>query len=343
MMKTIRMYLLPLLALLGVAAAMVMVNEGNRAPSPTAPLFQPAEAPFSSHIFGPGIVEASTENISIGTPVSGIVTDVYVTWGEQVKRDAPLFKVDTRDLDAQLVPVRAKVGEVEAQLSSATASVTQAKQNLAKAENHLRIGQDLVPGVSISSEDLANRRFDVGTAQAQLASAEGQVRQITAQIASAKAQVQQIEDQIRIRTVRAPVAGSILQMKIRPGEFAQSGALATPLMVLGNNTTLHVRVDIDQSDAWRFQENAPAVAFVRGNSELKTTLHYVRTDPDVVPQALLTGDATQRTDTRVLQVIYRFDPASLHAYVGQLMDVFIQAAPATGKPDSKAAPGGGRP
>ncbi len=330
MMKRIRNYLLPVLALLGVAAAVVMVNEGNRAPSATAPLFQPAEAPFSSYIFGPGIVEASTENIAIGTPASGIVTAIYVTWGQQVKRGAPLFKIDTRDLDAQLLPARAKVKEVETQLIPATANVDQAKQTLAKAENHLQVGEGLVPGVSISSEDLANRKLDVAAAQAQLASAEGQVRQIRAQVSSAEAQVNQIEEQIRIRTVSAPVAGSILQLKIRLGEFAQSGVLATPLMVLGNDTTLHVRVDIDQSDAWRFQANEAAVAFVRGNANLKASLNYVRTDPDVVPQALLTGDATQRTDTRVLQVIYRFDPASLHTYVGQLMDVFIQAPPVTG-------------
>lgn len=327
MIRTIRKYLLPFLALLGVAAAVAMVAEGDRAPSATTPMFQPAEAPFSSYIFGPGIVEASSENISVGTPVSGIVSDVYVTWGEQVRRGAPLFKIDTRDLDAQLLPARAKVREVEAQLPSATAIVEQAQQSLAKSENHLHVGQGLVPGVSISSEDLANRKIDVVAAKAQLSSAEGQVRQIEAQIASAHAQVQQIEDKIRIRTVRAPVAGGILQLKIRPGEFAQSGTLATPLMVLGNDTTLHVRVDIDQSDAWRFQGNEPAVAYVRGNANLKTPLHYVRTDPDVVPQALLTGDATQRTDTRVLQVIYSFNSASLHAYVGQLMDVFIEAPP----------------
>lgn len=74
----IRKYLLPALALLGVAAAVAMVVEGNRAPAAAKPVFQPAEAPFASSIFGPGIVEASTQNISIGTPVSGIVTDVYV-------------------------------------------------------------------------------------------------------------------------------------------------------------------------------------------------------------------------------------------------------------------------
>jgi len=334
----IRKYLLPALALLGVAAAVAIVHEGNRTPTKAKPLFQPAEAPFSSYIFGPGIVEASTENIAIGTPVSGIVTAIYVKWGEQVRSGAPLFKIDTRDLEVQLIPANAKVNEVEAQLSSATANINQAKETLAKAENRLRIGEGLVPGVSISAEDLANRKSDVGVDKAAVDSAEAQLQQIKAQIASAKAQVQQIKGQIKIRTVRAAVSGTVLQMTIRPGEYAQSGVLATPLMVLGNVTLLHVRVDIDQSDAWRFQPNAPAVAYVRGNSNLKTTLQYVRTDPDVVPQALLTGDATQRTDTRVLQVIYSFTRSALPAYVGQLMDVFIQASSLTSAVDQGQEP-----
>ena len=69
---------------------------------------------------------------------------------------------------------------------------------------------------------------------------------------------------------------------------------------------------------------------MRGNPEIKTPLQYVRTDPSVIPQVTLTGDATHRTDTRVLQVIYSFDPASLSLYVGQLMEVFIEAAPIGG-------------
>jgi HlyD family secretion protein len=127
------------------------------------------------------------------------------------------------------------------------------------------------------------------------------------------------------------VTGRILQMKTRLGEYAQTGVLSTPLMLLGDDTTLHVRVDIDENDAWKFQPCASAVASVRGNPELKATLQYVRTDPDVIPKVLLTGDATQRTDTRVLQLIYSFDPRSLPVYVGQLTDVFIEAPPVSAK------------
>jgi HlyD family secretion protein len=87
-----------------------------------------------------------------------------------------------------------------------------------------------------------------------------------------------------------------------------------------------VRVDIDETDAWRFRPGAPAVAFVRGNAELKSPLRFVRVEPYVVPKTSLTGDTAERVDTRVLQVIYSFNPAAFPVYVGQLMDVFIQVS-----------------
>src|SRR6266852_5452073 len=305
----IRKYILPLLAIIGVGVAVVMVIKGNRTRPVTQPVVQSAKAPFTSYIFGPGIVEARTENIAIGTPVSGIVTAIYAKWGDQVQTGHPLFKIDSSDLLAQVLPALAKVKEAEA--------------NLAKVKNRLRVGEGLSPGVSISVEEMDNRRFDVAVDEAARASAE--------------AQVQQIRTEIERRPVRAPLPGRILQIKTRLGEYAQSGSLSTPVMLLGDDTQLHVRVDIDENDAWRFPPCAPAMAFVRGNPDMKVPVRYERTDPDVVPRVLLTGDSTQRTDTRVLQVIYSFNRASLPVYVGQQMDVFIEAPPVGGT-TTKAQP-----
>src|SRR5260370_29809616 len=211
-----------------------MVIKGNRTRTAPLPVVQSAKAPFTSYIFGPGIVEAKTENIAIGTPVSGIVTAIYVRWDNQVQTGDPLFTIDSSDLQAQVLPALAKVRE--------------AKANLTKVKNRLRVGEGLSPGLSISVEEMDNRRFDVAIDEAARASAE--------------AQVQQIRTEIGRRTVRAPLPGRILQMKTRLGEYAQSGSLSTPLMLLGDDTQLHVRVDIDANDAWRFQPCAPALACV---------------------------------------------------------------------------------
>src|SRR5207249_7949900 len=106
--------------------------------------------------------------------------------------------------------------------------------------------------------------------------------------------------------------------------------LATPLMLLGDTEHLHVRVDVDENDAWRIKPNAAAVAQVRGNSSLSTPLKFVRIEPYVVPKKSLTGESSERVDTRVLQILYSFEGGKLPIYVGQQMDVFIDAPPAGG-------------
>ena len=71
-----------------------------------------------------------------------------------------------------------------------------------------------------------------------------------------------------------------------------------------------------------------AVAFLRANPQLKVSLKFERIERYVIPKVSLTGDNTERTDMRVLQILYSFDPSALPLYVGQQMDVYIDAQPA---------------
>jgi HlyD family secretion protein len=96
------------------------------------------------------------------------------------------------------------------------------------------------------------------------------------------------------------------------------------MILLGRAKPLYVRVDVDEHEAWRVQPEANAIAAVRGNAELKTPLRFVRFEPFVLPKKSLTGDSTERVDTRVLQVIYRLEREDLRLFVGQQMDVFIE-------------------
>jgi len=295
----IRKYVLPVVAVIGVVFAIATVIRGNQ-PRPVAePVAQPARAPFDTFVAGAGIIEASTENIAVGTPVSGIVTKIHVAIGDRVRAGDPLFEIDDRDLQANLLVAQANVKQAEA--------------NLAQVRNQLRLAESVPDKRAISVEELTNRRGAVAIDEAALE--------------SAKAQVEQTQIEIERRTVRALVPGQILQIKTRLGEFAQGGVLATPLMLLGNDTQLHVRVDIDENDAWRFRSGAQALAYVRGNPDLKTPLRFERLEPYVIPKQSLTGQSTERVDTRVLQVIYSFDEGALPVYVGQQMDVFIEAPP----------------
>lgn len=291
-----RKYLLPVLALIGLLIAVTMVLIGNRQPPISRPAVQTPKAPFASYVAGAGIIEASTGNIVVGTPVSGIVVELYVSTGSQVNAGDKLFKIDDREQQAQRLPAVAKIKEITARL--------------AQARSQLELANNVSDKRAISVEELNNRRFAVMLAEAALA--------------SAQAQVKQIQLDIERHTVRALVRGRILQNRMRVGEFIQGGAPGVFSMLLGDDDRLFVRTDIDENDAWRVQPGARAVAFVRGNPALHTALKFERVDPYVLPKTSLTGDSAERVDTRALQVIYSFDHTKLPIYAGQQVDVFIE-------------------
>ncbi len=321
-------YTLPVLAALGFAFGVYSVVHGNQ-PTPIAqPVAEPANSPYPSFIAGAGIVEAKSQNISVGTPLGGIVQQVAVKVGDMVKAGGILFRIDDREALAEL-------GVRKANLAKAKAAVGEAEASAQDTKNLLELIEAVTDRRAISTEDLDRRRNAHLIANARLESARAQVLQTEAELASTQTTLDRL-------VVRAPVAGEVLQVNIRPGEFAPAGVGTSPLLVLGNLDQLHIRVDIDENDAWRFRKEGKAVAYLRGNRQFKTDLTLVWVEPYVVPKKSLTGDSTERVDTRVLQALYSFDRATLPAYVGQQMDVFIEAPDASSQqPKHQADQGGG--
>lgn len=293
----IRKYLLPLLAVAGLGFGILMALRGGRDLPAAPPVAEPATAPYRTFVAGSGIVESSTENIAIGTPIAGIVAEVNVSVGSMIEKGDPLFRIDDRMPRAELEVRRAEVHGAEAEL--------------ADARNQLMLVERLKDKRAISVEETDRRRFAVDRSAARLA--------------ETRAALESTQTNLEMLTVRAPVAGQVLRVNVRVGEFAPAGTLIEPLLLFGSVTPLHVRVDVDETDAWRVQQGVPAVAVLRGNSAIRTPLRFVRFEPYVVPKRSLTGESTERVDTRVLQVIFSFDRGDLPIFVGQQMDVFIEA------------------
>lgn len=342
-------YGLPVLALLALAFATFSVRSMMPQPVSAAPPSPPPAAHgLARQVGAVGITESASENIAISTPVPGLVTRVLVQAGDQVKAGQPLFQLDDRDLRAELALRQAAVGVAEARLARLAASprqeelpplrarVNEAEAQLADANTQLRLMEAVVDQRAIRREDLERRRRAVDISSAKLREAKASLALVEAgtwapdlqvartELAQAQAQVRRVQAELDRLTITAPIAARVLQCRLRAGEYAQAGQLANPLLLLGNVDQLHLRADVDEKDAWRVKAQAPATASVRGNPNQRFPLSFVRFEPYVVPKRNLTGDATERVDTRVLQVIYRL-PAETQLYVGQQMDVYIAA------------------
>ena len=294
-----RIFGLPIIAIWGLFMASTVVRAGSQ-PRPAAPpVVEPASANFESYVSGSGLVEARPENLKIASHRSGVISEVLVKVGDVVDIGQPLFRLDTRDQNAM-------VGIQEGALAVAVAQEKDAKAQL-----------DLAMAISdkraMSIDDLTKRKNAYAIAQAK--------------VEEAKSSLDQAKADLDLLTVTAPRKSTVLKVDVRPGEFAPAQVAQNPLIVLGDIEKMWVRVDIDENDAWRVSTGARATASLRGNKNLDVDLSFVRIEPYVIPKKYLTGDSTERVDTRVLQVIYEFEPKNFPVYVGQLMDVFIEAKP----------------
>jgi multidrug resistance efflux pump len=355
-LPTLRKFLLPAAAVgLLLFAVLYVVHAQQEPPKPPPPI-DPARTPFRQTVAGAGIVEAQTENISIGSALPGVVTKVAVKVGNQVRAGDLLFELDDRQLRAELEVRQAALVAAQAQLKkqeelprpeelpASAAKVHEAEANLADKVDQYERARVLYSRRAMAEEDVNLRRQAAAQAREQLARARADYALLRAgawepdkaiaraAVVQARSQVEQTQTELERLKVRALVSGEVLQVNVRPGEFVGAPP-GQALIVLGNVDKKHVRVDIDEHDIPRFRPGAPARALVRGNPGKYYPLTFVRVEPYVIPKKSLTGDNTERVDTRVLQVIYALEPGTQGLYVGQQMDVFI---------DSKAPAGPGK-
>jgi RND family efflux transporter MFP subunit len=292
-------YGLPLAAA-GLLAFALYTSTAHPERPMTEPAIAPARSPFPEAVAGLGVVEPNSELIAVGTHLPGVVARVHVTVGQAVRKGDPLFTVDDRDTRARLAAERAR-------LESARVAVADTAQQYA-------LYRQVSDRRAVSQDELDRRRFAAEAAETLAREAE--------------ARIQVLATELERLTVRAPISGTVLRVNARAGEYAPAGALREPLMTLGHVEPLHVRVELDETDAARFDRAAPAVARLRGNGGTEASLEFVRAEPLLRPKRTLTGDGNERVDTRVLELIYAMPQGALEARVGQQVDVFIRAAAA---------------
>lgn len=311
--------ILPGLAVLGIIIAAILIfrsqpNRDAETPAISPPL-TPASQREGGTVAGSGAVEPSSELVDIGTPIGGIVEDLMVQAGDRVAQGQPLFRIDTRD-------ARAAIAEAAARLDSARQGAAAARAALRVADNQLALYRGVSDARAVSRLEVVDREGARSNARAQVALADAQAR-------AAAAELDRVQVDLVRRTVRAPMTGQILQIKLRKGEFAAAGpgpsGTQDPLMTMGAVDPLHVRIDVDEDEIDRIALGQSAVITARGDASRKVTATFVRAEPQVVPKRSLTNSANERVDVRVLQIIYAL-PAQGHSmFVGQQVDAFIPA------------------
>ena len=203
---------LPILSAAGVIFAFASVL-ARPEPEMRTPQVMPPASPYASRVAGIGVIEPKSEVINLGVELPGVVRQVHVAPGDEVKRGMPLFTLDQRDIDATIAALEATLA----------ASRVQA----ADAATQYALIASVKDARAVAKDEVNRRRFAKQLAQAR-------VREVEAQWMQANTTRQRL-------SVNAPLDGQILEVNLRPGEYAAAGTLSAPLIRMGDVSTLHVR------------------------------------------------------------------------------------------------------
>jgi membrane fusion protein, heavy metal efflux system len=177
------------------------------------------------------------------SPYAGRVTKLLARPGESVKQGQPLFVIEAADT-------------VQAQndFIAATAALNKARSALDLAQIQEKRAKDLFEGKAVPLKDyqqaetnLIQAQNDMRSSQTALDAAQNKLRifGFTDETISAFREKGSINPEI---TIHSPIDGSVVQRKIGPGQYVNSGA-SDPVFVIGDLSTVWLVAFVRESDA----------------------------------------------------------------------------------------------
>ena len=186
---------------------------------------------------------APTNQIIVGSELSGTAKEVLVDTNDQVKKGETLAVLDTSKLDQQTARSRATLLASKARVSQAQATLAESKAALARQEELHELSGGKTPSratMETSRATVARAEADLGSAQATVVGAEAEVRSFESDIAKA--------------IIRSPVDGIVLARSIEVGQTVAASFTAPTLFTIAEDLKkMELLVNVSEADIGRIE------------------------------------------------------------------------------------------
>jgi len=331
-----------------LTASLMVASRRTQKSAVASAVASPIHAPLL--VAGPGRVEPYSEDIKIGSELSGRLKSVNVEEGDAIHRGQVLAELENADYRAQVESARANVVAKEAALrkvingarrqerDEAWSSVNEAKAVMENSQSELHRRQELFAAGVVSREELDRYAREADVAKAKYDSAIQQHALVDdhareedqslaeADVKLAQAQLEEAEARYEKTFIRSPIDGTVLRKHHRSGEsVSNSSTVPDPVLTIGDRNTLRVRVDVDETDVSRVQVGQRAYVTADAFGKEKFWGRVVRVGQQLGPKNVRTDEPTEKVDTKILETLVELDSGS-HLPDGLRVDAFIVPA-----------------
>ena len=298
-------------------------------------------------IAGPGRVEPYSEDIKIGSELSGRLKSVNTEEGDRIHRGQVLAELENADYRAQVESARANVVAKEATLrkvingarrqerAEAWSSVNEAKAVMENAQSEFHRRQELFSAGVVSREeldryareaDVAKAKYDAAVEQHALVDDHAREEDQSfaeADLKLAQGQLEEAQARYEKSFIRSPIDGTVLRKHHRSGEsVSNSSTVPDPILTIGDRKRLRVRVDVDETDVSKVQVGQRAYVTADAFGKQKFWGRVVRLGQQLGPKNVRTDEPTEKVDTKILETLVELDPGS-ELPDGLRVDAFI--------------------
>jgi HlyD family secretion protein len=306
-----------------------------------------AASSLADAVAGEGTVEPISEDIELGSEMSGKVKLVNVKQGDMIHKSETLAVLENDDFAAELASAIAGMRAKEAALhkvidgalgperSEALASERAAQAVMNNAQANLERRQELFDAGVISCEELqrflkeytvAKEQYQENAEHYSLINRSGREEDIAiaqAELALAKASVNDSQAKYEKTIIRSPIDGTVLRIYHRAGESISSSAnAADPILTVGDTSVLRVRVDIDETDVNKVRMGQKAYVTADAFGRQRFCGHVVRIGELLGPKTVTSDQPRERVDREFLEVLVELDPGA-HLPIGLRVDSFL--------------------
>lgn len=335
-------------AVLFVFALFVTVIFGRSRPSEHAlAASTPLAAPGPFLDAGPGRVEPLSEEIKLGSELSGKLKSVNVEEGDVIHRGEVLAVLENDDYLAQVRSAEADVEAKEAALRKVVNgarlqerqeafSTVRAQQAVmdnahAQADRYQKLFEAGV--VSREETERYTREYEVARANYQEAVehhslVDDQAREEDRSLAEAnlqlsRAQLQEAQARYEKTFIRSPIDGLVLRKHHRNGESVSNSSTAPdPILTVGDDHVLRVRVEVDETEVSKVHVGQKAYVTADAYGQRKFWGHVVRVGEELGRKNIRTDEPTEHVDTKILETLVELDPGA-DLPVGLRVDGYI--------------------
>ena len=190
-----------------------------------------------------------TNQVDVGSELSGIVEQVYVDVNDHVRKGQVLARLDLAKLRDAVAKSRASLAAARAQVLQMQATVAEARATLSRYRQ-----------VSLLSGGKVPSRSEMDTAEANLKRAEANEANARASVAQARATLQSEETDLTKASIRSPINGVVLSREVEPGQTVAASFQAPVLFTLAEDLSkMELQVDVDEADVGQVKTGQKAI------------------------------------------------------------------------------------